>query len=88
MTVAVLVPHMLEAFLASDAGFRKARKALKASQEYPEDFCDSLVQMHCVWLGSHDRVALRLAVQPLLQLKCPSACCRVTSVVASFFVCG
>ena len=28
--IAVLVPHMLEAFLASDAGFRKARKALTA----------------------------------------------------------
>jgi len=25
-SVQVLVPHMLEAFLASDAGFRKARK--------------------------------------------------------------
>ena len=28
--VPVLVPHMLEAFLASDAGFRRARKSLKA----------------------------------------------------------
>jgi hypothetical protein len=33
VTVAVLVPHMLEAFLASDTGFRKARKVLKASQK-------------------------------------------------------
>jgi hypothetical protein len=30
VNIAVLVPHMLEAFLASDTGFRKARKALKA----------------------------------------------------------
>ena len=30
VNIAVLVPHMLEAFLASDAGFRKARKALTA----------------------------------------------------------
>jgi hypothetical protein len=28
----VLVPHMLETFLLSDTGFRKARKALPASQ--------------------------------------------------------
>lgn len=30
VSIAVLVPHMLEAFLASDTGFRKARKALNA----------------------------------------------------------
>jgi len=30
VSIAVLVPHMLEAFLANDTGFRKARKALKA----------------------------------------------------------
>jgi hypothetical protein len=33
VTVAVLVPHMLEAFLASDVGFRKARKVLMVSQK-------------------------------------------------------
>ncbi len=33
VSIAVLVPHMLEAFLASDAGFRKARKVLKARQK-------------------------------------------------------
>ena len=33
VNIAVLVPHMLEAFLAGDAGFRKARKVLKASQK-------------------------------------------------------
>ena len=30
--VAVLAPLMLEAFLASDAGFRKARKAMNPAQ--------------------------------------------------------
>ena len=30
VTVSVLVPYMLEAFLTSDAGFRKARKSLRA----------------------------------------------------------
>ena len=31
--VPVLVPHMLEAFLASDNGFRKARRSLKPSSQ-------------------------------------------------------
>lgn len=31
-SVPVLVPHMLEVFLASDTGFRKARKALTSDQ--------------------------------------------------------
>ena len=30
--VSVLVPHMLEAFLASDSGFRKARRSLIAAK--------------------------------------------------------
>lgn len=33
VNIAVLVPHMLEAFLASDTGFRKARKALTANRK-------------------------------------------------------
>lgn len=31
VNIAVLVPHMLESFLASDAGFRKARKVQKTN---------------------------------------------------------